>query len=126
MYSVARPIPVSAAIPDIVTDVSPCSATSFAVAASTASRTARRCVGKMGRPQRHRPRAHGGSGGPPEVLHAECSETEGSIVLNWGRCALKAGPGNLTLRADAADEENLTRIQDMIAGRWRSSAAGKI
>lgn len=72
-------------------------------------------AGKMGRPQRHRPRAHGGSGGPPEVLHAECSETEGSIVLSWGRCALQAGPGTLTLRAEAPDEERLTRIQDMIA-----------
>ena len=69
------------------------------------------------RPQRHRPRAHGGSGGPPEVLHAECSETEGLIVLSWGRCALKAGPDSLALRADAADEESLARIQDMIAGR---------
>jgi hypothetical protein len=74
-------------------------------------------AGKMGRPQRHRPRAHGGSGEPPEVLRAECSETEGAIVLSWGRCALTAGPGSLTLRADAADEENLARIQDMIAGR---------
>ena len=74
-------------------------------------------VGKMGRPQRHRPRAHGGSGEPPEVLHAECSATEGSIVLSWGRCVLKAGPSSLALHADAADEESLMRIQDMIAGR---------
>ena len=51
------------------------------------------------------------------MLHAECSETEGSIVLGWGRCALRADPGSLTLRAEAADEESLTRIQDMIAGR---------
>ena len=74
-------------------------------------------AGKMGRPQRHRPRAHGSSGGPPEVLHAECSETEGSIVLSWGRCAMKAAPDSLALHADAADEESLRRIQDMIAGR---------
>jgi hypothetical protein len=76
-----------------------------------------RHAGEMGRPQRHRPRAHSGSGGPPEVLQAECSETEGSIVLDWGRCSLTAGPGSLTLRADAPDEEKLTWIQDMIAGR---------
>jgi hypothetical protein len=57
------------------------------------------------------------SGGPPEVLHAECSETEGSIVLSWGRCAMKAAPDSLALHADAADEESLRRIQDMIAGR---------
>jgi hypothetical protein len=74
-------------------------------------------AGKMGRPQRHRPKAHGGSGGSPEVLRAECSETEGAIVFSWGRCALKAGPGSLALHADAADEASLTRIQDMIAGR---------
>ena len=74
-------------------------------------------AGKMGQPQRHRPRTHGSSGGSPEVLHAECSETEGSIVLSWGRCALQAGPGSLTLRADAADEDSLARIEDMIAGR---------
>ena len=74
-------------------------------------------AGKMGRPQRHRPRSHGGSGGPPEVLRAECSQTEWVIVLHWGRCTLQAGPGALTLRAEAPDEERLTRIQDMIAGR---------
>ena len=73
-------------------------------------------AGKMGQAQRHRPRAHGSSGGPPEVLHTECSETAGSIVLSWGRCSLQAGPGSLALRADAADEESLTRIQHMIAG----------
>ena len=74
-------------------------------------------VGKMGRPRRHRPRSHGGSGGPPEVLRAECSETEGVIVLSWGQCTLRAGPSTLTLRAETTDEERLTRIQDMIAGR---------
>jgi hypothetical protein len=30
---------------------------------------------------------------------------------------MQAGPGTLTLRADAPDEESLTRLQDMIAGR---------
>jgi hypothetical protein len=43
LYSVARPTPVSAAIFDIVTDASPCSVTSLAVASRVASRTARRC-----------------------------------------------------------------------------------
>ena len=51
------------------------------------------------------------------MLRAECSETEGSIVLSWGRCTLQAGPGTLTLCAEAPDGESLTRIQDMIAGR---------
>jgi hypothetical protein len=90
------------------------------VQTSNASRyLARLCqhASKMGRPQRHRPRTHGGSGGPPEILHAECSDTEGSIVLNLGKCVLQADPTTLTLRADAPDDENLTRIQAMIAGR---------
>src|SRR5262249_257275 len=42
LYSVARPMPACAAILDIVTDDSPCSATSAAVASRVASWTARR------------------------------------------------------------------------------------
>ena len=49
-------------------------------------------AGKMGRPQRHRPRSHGGSGGPPEVLRAECSETEGSIVLTGAGAPCRLAP----------------------------------
>src|SRR5215203_1531260 len=44
LYSVARPMPVSLAIRDIVTESGPCSATSAAVASSVASCTARRCA----------------------------------------------------------------------------------
>lgn len=44
LYNVARPMPVSSAIRDIVTDRRPCSATSEAVASRVASRTARRCA----------------------------------------------------------------------------------
>src|SRR5712691_792030 len=43
LYSVARPILVSAAIFDIVTDASPCSWTSAAAVSRAASYTARRC-----------------------------------------------------------------------------------
>lgn len=43
LYSVARPIPLSSAILDIVTERSPCSVTSTAVVSNTVSRTARRC-----------------------------------------------------------------------------------
>ena len=43
LYSVARPIPASVAIADIVTDVSPRSVTSRAAASRVASRTAWRC-----------------------------------------------------------------------------------
>lgn len=44
LYSVARPMPVSFAICDIVTDASPCPATRDAVASSVAACTARRCA----------------------------------------------------------------------------------
>src|SRR5215471_17243876 len=43
LYSVARPIPAAAAICDIVTEASPCSRTSAAVASRVASLTVRRC-----------------------------------------------------------------------------------
>ena len=44
LYSVARPMPVSLAICDMVTPVSPCRATRAAVALIVASRTASRCA----------------------------------------------------------------------------------
>ncbi len=44
LYSVARPIPESLAIRDIVTEVNPCSATRAAVVSRTAARTAARCA----------------------------------------------------------------------------------
>ena len=44
LYNVARPMPVSSAICDIVTDVSPYSTTRAAVVSRIASRTARRCA----------------------------------------------------------------------------------
>src|SRR5919106_4135471 len=44
LYSVARPIPVSSAICDIVTDSSPCSATRAKVVSKIALRTSRRCA----------------------------------------------------------------------------------
>ncbi len=43
LYSVARPMPVFSAMPDMVTALRPCSATGAAVASMVASRTARRC-----------------------------------------------------------------------------------
>ena len=76
-----------------------------------------RHASQMGAPLRHRPRSHGGGGTRPEMRHVEWSETSGSLVLDWGRCTLQAAPGTLTLRAEAADEENLTRIQDLVTER---------
>jgi hypothetical protein len=65
---------------------------------------------------RHRPRNHGGDGGPPpKVQHVECSESSGMISFGWGQCTMHATPGTLTLRAEAADDESLRRVQDIIA-----------
>ena len=69
---------------------------------------------------RHRPRTPGGGDTPPEVRHAEWSGTHGTVTLNWGRWTLQAVPGALTVRAEAADEENLRRIQDLLTARLES------
>jgi hypothetical protein len=76
-----------------------------------------RHASQVGGRLRHRPRSHGGGGTGPEMRHVEWSETKGSLVLDWGRCTLQAAPGTLTVRAEAADEENLTRIQDLVTER---------
>jgi len=64
---------------------------------------------------RHRPRDHGGDGQPPpKVQHIECSETSGMISFGWGQCTMQVTPGTLMLRAEAADEESLQRVQGII------------
>jgi hypothetical protein len=72
---------------------------------------------KMGRRPGHRPRAHGTGEAPPEILHAEWSGSQGTVLLNWGQWTMQATPGTLRLRADAADEANLQRIQGMLTTR---------
>ncbi|WP_326724801.1 DUF2218 domain-containing protein [Streptomyces sp. NBC_00243] len=77
-----------------------------------------------GRHLGHRPRTrHGGDGSAgtdpspgfrPDEITVEWSETHGVLDLPWGRCVMRAGPGVLTLRIDAADEENLRRFQDLL------------
>jgi len=66
---------------------------------------------------RHWPRAYGGGGGqpPPKVQHVEWSETRGTVNFGWGQCTMEASAGTLTLRAEAADQENLQRVQDIVA-----------
>ena len=74
----------------------------------------------MGGHRGHRMRArHGGgaSEGSPEVQHVEWSDTHGIVALSWGQCTLQATSSTLTLRAEAADEENLRRIQELITAR---------
>jgi hypothetical protein len=51
----------------------------------------------------------------PEVLDVDWSDTHGTLNLSWGRCTLDADPTTLTVRVEATDEENLRRVQDLIA-----------
>jgi hypothetical protein len=52
----------------------------------------------------------------PEMdVHVEWSDDRGAVSFGWGRCTLDAGPGLLTLRAEAPDEENLQRVEDLVA-----------
>jgi hypothetical protein len=76
-------------------------------------------VSKMGGHPRHRPRRHDGDGdgGPPEVRHAEWSETDGIVTLNFGQWTMHATPGGLRIRAEADSEENLRRIQHLVTAR---------
>lgn len=74
-------------------------------------------AGKMGSHLRHRPQAHGGGEAPPEIQHAECTGTDGVVVLNWGKWTMRAAPGCLTVRAEAADQESLRRIQEFVTAR---------
>jgi hypothetical protein len=77
-------------------------------------------AGKMGtaghRPGHQRP-AHAHGDTPPEVRHVECSGTEGTVSLDCGRWTMRALPGRLAVRAEAADQENLRRIQDLLTAR---------
>jgi hypothetical protein len=41
----------------------------------------------------------------------------GTVSLDWGQWTMRALPGRLTVRAEAADEENLRRIQDLLTVR---------
>jgi hypothetical protein len=72
---------------------------------------------KMSEHRLHRPRAHGGGGTQPQVTEADWSETAGTVSLSWGRWSMQALPGTLRLRAEAADEESLRRIQELITAR---------
>jgi hypothetical protein len=54
---------------------------------------------------------------PQLQAHAEWSDDRGLISFGWGRCTLRALPGVLTLRAEAADEDALRRVEDPIGAR---------
>jgi hypothetical protein len=85
----------------------------------------------------HRPRARDRDGGPPEVRHVERAGTEATVSLDRGQWSMRALPGRLAVRAEAADEEDLRRIQDLLTTRletfgrrehltvtWRTAVGG--
>ena len=74
-------------------------------------------MGTAGRRPGHRRPSHARGDVAPEVRRVECSGTEGTVSLDWGRWTMQALPGRLTVRAEAADEENLRRIQDLLTTR---------
>jgi len=87
-----------------------------------ASYLARLCghAGKMGTAGRrlgHRRPSHAPGDAAPEVRRVECSGTEGTVSLNWGQWTMRALPGLLAVRAEAADQESLRRIQDLLTAR---------
>ena len=43
---------------------------------------------------------------PQMQAHVEWSADRGQISFGWGRCTLRADPGVLSLRAEAADQAN--------------------
>jgi hypothetical protein len=74
-------------------------------------------AGKMGSHLGHRHRDHAGGGAPPEIRHAESSDTSGTLILNWGRCTMLVADGLLTLHAEAGDADSLAKIQGLVAAR---------
>jgi len=77
-----------------------------------------RHAGQMSRHPFPRPHTSGlDTHAPPAVRHVEWDDTRGMVTLNQGRWTLDATPDTLTLRAEAETEEDLQRIQDLLAAR---------
>ncbi len=65
---------------------------------------------------RHGSRMHLGTAlaGREVQVHADWSDTHGVVkFIPWGQCTITASADTLTLRVEAADEENLRKIQDI-------------
>ena len=74
-------------------------------------------MGTAGHRMSHRRPSHAPGDTRPEVRHVECSETEGTVSLDWGQWTMRAFPSRLAVRAEAADQDNLRRIQDLLTAR---------
>ncbi|MCD9876371.1 DUF2218 domain-containing protein [Streptomyces guryensis] len=51
-----------------------------------------------------------------DQAQVEWSDTEGYVALPWGRITLRAASGVLAVRVEALGEEELRRLQDLVAG----------
>ncbi|MFF5979297.1 DUF2218 domain-containing protein [Streptomyces olindensis] len=79
---------------------------------------------RKGRHLGHRPRAHLGQHtqalsemrAVAEKARVDWTETEGSVSLPWGTITLHSTPGVLVLRIEAPEEENLRRLEELVAG----------
>jgi hypothetical protein len=54
---------------------------------------------------------------PDMQAQVEWTKTHGTVTFSWGKITMQASPGGLALHAEAADEENLQQIQDLVAAR---------
>ena len=52
---------------------------------------------------------------PDAEAHAEWSDDRGTASFVWGRCTLRADSGALMVHVEAPDEENLQRVEHIIA-----------
>lgn len=50
----------------------------------------------------------------PQVRHVSWTDTDGTLELTWGTCTLHAEGTQLTLRADAATDDDLRRLRDLV------------
>jgi hypothetical protein len=74
-------------------------------------------MGPAGHRLGHRRLSHARGDEPPEVRQVDFADTEGTVTLNWGQWTMRALPGLLAVRAEAADEESLRRIKDLLTAR---------
>lgn len=70
--------------------------------------------------QEPQPEGQAGEQHQPQLGKVEWSDSTGTMSLNWGRCTLSAGPDALVLRAEATDQDNLRRLQDLMTVRLES------
>ena len=71
----------------------------------------------MGSPRGHRVRRHGDhpAAHADVQLHAQWSATDGTVSFDpWGRCLLRTESGVLVVRVEAADDQALQRIRDIV------------